>query len=371
MSSSGSILDKVLENKQAEELEQFDPAVILQLLFVELSEREQQVLTRRFGLTGVEPQTLELIGQEFGVTRERVRQIETGGIKKLRKVDASQGHLKQVESVLNQVLQQHGGVMEQEHLLDNVLDRHSESAHQRAILLFLIERLLSEKLDRFHHVEHYHASWKLVTTPEAEIEKILSRLIAVVEEHGEPVEEDLLVAKALEALDQEVHERIVRSHLRISRKLKQNIFGHWGKADWNSITPKRMNDKIFLVLKQTRQPLHFTDIAAKINELKFDHKTAYPATVHNELILDEKYVLVGRGIYALSEWGYEPGVVADVIARVLAKRTEPMTRDEIVAEVLRQRLVGKSTVHLALMNKDRFAKTDDGRFKLISDQPSA
>lgn len=362
MSGNESILDKVMENKQAEELYQFDPAAILQLLFSDLTEREQQVLTRRFGLSGEDAQTLEMIGQQFGVTRERVRQIETGGIKKLRKIDANRGHLKQVENVLHQVLHQHGGVMEQEHLLDNVLDHRRESAQQRAILVFLIERLLSEKLDRFHHAEHFHPSWKLVTADHSAVEKLLNQLVSVVESHGEPIEEELLIAKALEELDEDIHERIIRSHLRISRKLKQNIFGHWGKAGWNSITPKRMNDKIYLVLKHMGKPMHFTEIAEKINELAFDHKTAYPATVHNELILDEKYVLVGRGIYALAEWGYEPGVVADVISRVLEKRAEPMSREAIVEEVLKQRMVGKSTVHLALMNKDRFAKTDDGKF---------
>jgi hypothetical protein len=371
MSGNESILDKVMENKQAEELYQFDPAVILQLLFAELSDREQQVLSRRFGLAGGEPQTLEMIGQQFGVTRERVRQIETGGIKKLRKVDAASGHLKQVASVLHQVLHQHGGIMEQEHLLDSVLDHRSESEQHRAILVFLIERLLSEKLDRFYHTQHYHPSWKLPTTEESAIEKLLTQLIAVIEDHGEPVEEDQLVAKTLQAMGGDLHDRVVRSHLRISRSLKQNIFGHWGKIDWNSITPKRMNDKIYLVLKHVQKPMHFTEIAEKINELKFDHKTAYPATVHNELILDQKYVLVGRGIYALSEWGYEPGVVADVIARVLSKSSMPMTREQIVEDVLRQRMVGKSTVHLALMNKDRFAKTEDGRFILLSPETQA
>ena len=124
MSADGSILDKVMENKQAEELNSFDPAGILQSLFTELSEREQQVLSRRFGLDGKDAQTLEMIGQQFGVTRERVRQIETGSIKKLKKAELAGGHLKQVESVLHQVLHQHGGIMEQDHLLDNVLERY-------------------------------------------------------------------------------------------------------------------------------------------------------------------------------------------------------------------------------------------------------
>ncbi len=365
MSADGSILDKVLENKQAEELNSFDPTAILQWLFAELSEREQQVLTRRFGLDGKDAQTLEMIGQQFGVTRERVRQIETGSIKKLKKVDTASGHLKQVESVLNQVLSQHGGIMEQDHMLDSLLERYMTSETHRATVLFFIERLLSEKFDRFEHADHIHPSWKLVTADEKNVQSLVNTIVSLVEKRQEPVDEDALVEAVLDEVEAGLHDRVVRAHLRVAKQLKQNIFGHWGKAEWASITPKRMNDKIYLVLKHTKKPLHFTEIATKINELKFDHKTAYPATVHNELILDDKYVLVGRGIYALSEWGYEPGVVADVIERVLATAGGAMTRDAIVSEVLKQRMVGKSTVHLALMNKQRFEKMDDGRFAII------
>lgn len=369
------ILDKVLENKQAEDLNQFDALLVLQALFAELQEREQQVLSRRFGLAGEEPQTLEMIGKHFGVTRERVRQIETGSVKKLKKVLSVSNELKLVEQVLHQVLHQHGGVMEENHLLDSMLSERREERMHRAIVLFVIERLLSDKLDLFNHADHYHRSWKLVTVEQPTVESRVSKLVDLVKSHSEPVHEEDLVQKAVEHLD-EANERLVCGHLRIAKRLKQNIFGQWGLSEWTSITPKRMNDKIYLVLKHVKKPMHFTEIAQKINELGFDHKIAYPATVHNELILDEKYVLVGRGIYALSEWGYEPGVVSEVIRRVLERAAKPLTREEIVEKVLEQRLVGKSTVHLALMNKNHFAKRDDGLFILTEldeaagDQPS-
>jgi len=51
-----------------------------------LAENEQEILALRFGLNDREPQTLDNIGQKFGVTRERIRQIEAKSIEKLRKM---------------------------------------------------------------------------------------------------------------------------------------------------------------------------------------------------------------------------------------------------------------------------------------------
>jgi RNA polymerase primary sigma factor len=50
-----------------------------------LTESEQKILALRFGLDDNEPQTLDTIGQQFGVTRERIRQIEVKTLEKLRK----------------------------------------------------------------------------------------------------------------------------------------------------------------------------------------------------------------------------------------------------------------------------------------------
>lgn len=111
--------------------------------------------------------------------------------------------------------------------------------------------------------------------------------------------------------------------------------------------------------------MHFRKITDTINEIKFDGKKAHPATVHNELILDhDRYVLVGRGIYALKEWGYKPGVVADVITEILAQSPEPLARQEIIRRVLEKRLVKESTIILALMNKKRFKKNGQGTYQI-------
>jgi RNA polymerase primary sigma factor len=55
-----------------------------------LPERERQVIELRFGLRGHEPLTLEEVGRAFGVTRERIRQIETNTLKKLKQLPEAQ-----------------------------------------------------------------------------------------------------------------------------------------------------------------------------------------------------------------------------------------------------------------------------------------
>ena len=111
--------------------------------------------------------------------------------------------------------------------------------------------------------------------------------------------------------------------------------------------------------------MHFVEIANLINENKFDKKKANPATVHNELILDKKYVLVGRGIYALKEWGYQKGTVADVILEIMKEKQSPMSKQEVVDEVLKQRMVKKTTIHIALLNRKLFKKADNHKFYLV------
>lgn len=117
--------------------------------------------------------------------------------------------------------------------------------------------------------------------------------------------------------------------------------------------------------------MHFRDITTAINDTQFDHKRAYLPTIHNELILDPRFVLVGRGMYALTEWGYVRGVVADVIEQVL--RTHgPLTRAEVEAEVLKQRIVKPGTIYLSLTNKKRFLKNkQDGRYYLVQQKEGA
>ena len=185
----------------------------------------------------------------------------------------------------------------------------------------------------------------------------LSELFTAAEEPI-PLEEVLKQVSSLHS----VSEKEILAHLYLGQEFHYNPFGEWGISTWATIRPRRMADKIYLILKKHQEPMHFKDLADHINNYQFDHKKAHPPTVHNELILDKRFVLVGRGMYALREWGYQPGVVAEVIDRVFEKEQKPLTREEIIFGVMKERVVKPGTVYLALTDKSKYTKNADGTF---------
>ena len=84
--------------------------------------------------------------------------------------------------------------------------------------------------------------------------------------------------------------------------------------------------------------------------------------MHNELIKDARFVLIGRGIYALKSWGYQKGVVADIIEEILRKAGTPLAREQIIERVMKQRMVKKNTIIVGLSNKQKFQKTQDNKY---------
>lgn len=371
---TNSILDKVMELSSERELSSFSPVDIVSELFRNLSSREQDILRRRFGLHGKGNETLEEIGKGYNVTRERIRQIENTAIRNIKSGANFMDSVKPVELVVLDSLEKHGGIMAEDHLLEYLLETSGSEDSARSHLVFLLEKLTSDRIVRDEHSETVPV-WRVDF---ANWEKALATITAIgeiLESYKNPLPRSELLLKFKETpvyathlehfgFHEETMEPVV-AHIRMAKKFATNSFGEWGLSHWNTITPKRMGDKIYLVMKKHAEPLHFRDITEKINGAGFDAKRAYPPTVHNELILDERYVLVGRGIYALKEWGYIPGVVSDVIASILAE-SGPLSRDEIVDKVLEQRMVKKGTVYLALSNQGRFAKNGEGKYQMVA-----
>ena len=396
-----SILDQILTNQQAEAVAKLDSMEIINNLFNHLNEREKDVLTCRFGLQGDERETLEKIGNVHKLTRERIRQIEANSIKKLRLLQNLETYLIGFKKVISQLLEEHGGLMEKEYLFSNLANFSStDTKNKTADSLyknhydFLISKLLADEFEEINDSQHFKNSFKLKYQSLDHLEALTQGLLEKIKEAKRVFLTEELISLAKELLvyqeNQEKFQppnnldlslilenehfnensavinanKVIFSILKAAQMIEQNKYGHWGLDDWREIEPKTINDKIYLILKNYSKPLHFTKIAEKINQIKFDDKMANAATVHNELILDDKYILVGRGLYALKEWGYQKGTVSEVIKIILTKADKPLSREAIISQVLEQRLVRKATINLALMNNKKFEKLNDGSYQM-------
>lgn len=362
-----SILDQVITAKHLSNLASFNPHETLEGILAALTEREREIIKLRHGLSGYEKKTLEDIGKQYAITRERVRQIENSSLKKIIK-NFDETYLQEIEDITNGILSEHGGLMAEVNLIKELLTSSGYNDDNHSAVVFILGQLLKHRFQFIRENKDYFDHWK---TPESSVEfyeKAINEVLNIVENHGNTLAIDELLNKiqATEYYQQNENltDKVVLNFIYITKKLKSNPYEEWGLSHWSDISPKRMNDKIYLVLKKENRPMHFNEIAETINKMEFDHRQAYPATIHNELILDDKYVLVGRGIYALKEWGYKPGVVSDVIEEILRQSDRPLSKKEIVEEVLKHRMIKETTVTLALMNKNRFQKNENGKYSL-------
>jgi len=370
---TGSILDQIIATQQFSHRQNLKPRAILERLLDLLTEREREILWRRFGLSGGKPETLENIGKTFNVTRERVRQIERLAISKLNQNKEAQEIIKPLKQVVVEILESEGGASTEERFIKLLSDTLEEGS-TNAVRFFMTELLNDVVTTLGGDGTPFVLGWRLRVISVESIERLINNAQEIITSKGVPVSENDLIqqllGRRLSSPLQGILEdsSVIINLLQLSTLIKKNTFGEWGLKHWETINPKRMNDKIYLVLKKNGKPMHFREIVKLINDQGFDHKKAYAPTVHNELILDDKFVLVGRGIYALKEWGYKPGVVSEVMEAILKDHVEPMHRDQLVQEVLKQRLVKKGTVYLALTNKKKFTKLPDGRYTLANQQ---
>lgn len=334
----------------------FDTQALVKRLLAEVPERAREVLVLRFGLgTASRRETLEAIGERWSITRERVRQIEAAGIESIRNSKAFKESQAAFDELAGHIESQ--GAIVPEDVLLNALATDEKSKNRFRFLLVVGSAFFRER-----ETDDFYARWHVDHGTAEAVHKALTRLYQSLDD-AEVLSEGDIINRFLDELkdvnEAYQNEEILKRWLTISKTIAKNPLSEWGKAHAPAIRTKGIRDYAYLVIKQKGEPMHFGDVAKAIVDTF--NKKAHVATTHNELIKDSRFVLVGRGLYALAEWGFHPGVVRDVIREVLEK-LGPLSRDEIIKEVKKVRYVKDNTILVNLGDTRYFKRQKDGTY---------
>ncbi len=334
----------------------FKPKQVTKRILSNLPPRAYEVVVNRFGITeDGERKTLEAIGQKYGITRERVRQIENSALALIRKSEAFKNE-KAVFDELKKLMHTMGAIVSEQEFLNHL---SKDKIIQNNIHLYLT---LSDDFTKHKEDAHFKTRWSVDSDITEQVHKSLKNLFENLTD-DQLIPESELITRFLDEVkdlaEQYRNEEVAKRWLTISKTLSKNPLGEWGKSSSSSIKARGVKDYAFLMMRKHGSPMHFREVAKAVANT-FDKK-CHTATCHNELIKDPRFVLVGRGIYALSEWGYKSGVVRDVIKELL-KKNGGMTKEDIVDQVMKERYLKKNTILVNLQNTKYFKKNKAGLY---------
>lgn len=337
----------------------FKPKQSAKRLLSVLPERAKDVIIKRYGLgANTTKMTLDAIGKIYGITRERVRQIENYAIQNIRKSDAYKSEkttFEELESLIHSL----GGIVVEDDFLGSVSKDVSLQNHINFILV--IGDSFKKRKEDEHFKHRLHVNESVARQVEESLKKLYSSLT-----NEDLLPESEMISKFIthlgEVSEKYKNQEVMKRWLSISKSIGKNAIGEWGVAHSPNVKTKGMRDYAFLVIRKHGSPIHFREVAKQITQVF--KKKAHVATTHNELIKDPRFVLVGRGLYALKEWGYMSGVVRDVIKKIIEKNG-PLTKDEIIEKVLKERYVKDNTIMVNLQNQKHFKKDREGKYSIV------
>jgi hypothetical protein len=316
-------------------------------LLLNIMPRQKDVLENRYGLkTGVEL-TLAAIGNRYKITRERVRQIENLALRSIKNKNSQQEGLYQFVSSVSSVMEKYGGARRFDLLINDLRKLMAASLPEKTFsnkVEFLME--ISNKFNCSSDSNDYYPFWYLNNDDSQKAQSFVENLTGVLVAGGD--------------WQLELKNPLADNYVSLSKKLTFNNFGDFGLKDWAHINPKTARDWAYLILKKNKKPLHFSQLAKQISRYRKDKETNVQ-TVHNELIKDGRFVLVGRGIYALKEFDLMAGTCREVIAQIL-KKHGPQNSKSLVKLVKTERDFKENTLILNLQNRSSFVRLNDGRY---------
>jgi len=328
-------------------------------VLTDVPKRTRDILSRRFGVyKGGKPsekETLENIGKDYGITRERVRQVEKKGLDTLRrspKFSELEGALLKIKYFIDE-----NGGLKREDVLES---RLAPRTNYQSYLLFLLE--LGDMFSYKYDTPSFYSFWETQEEAEKIARKINDFFVKILKEEKRLFgKEEILETGRREAkkfFKKDFKENYILSYVEVSKEIEENPFGEYGLFSWPEVNPKGVRAKAYLVLKKEGRPIHFKELSRIIEEEL--NSPTHVSTLHNELIKDQNFILVGRGMYALKEWGYKKGTVRDIIEDALKSKGE-LSKQEIVQKVKEQRLIKESTI---ILNLRHFERTKEGKYTI-------
>ena len=321
-----------------------------------LDSRSQEIIKRRFGLGQEKREPLQAIGNDHNITRERVRQIENHALSDIK---AKKDVLKPVSDLLYSEFKKRAGVAKE----DSILSELGGNKYKNHVFFLLT---IGDPFYRFKETDRLYTFWT--------INKIMFNLIQEIEKN---ILQQLFLAKRLVDLNEikmplnlekEIPYDKLPYFIEISKNILRDQEGYYGLSQWPELNPRGIRDKIYVILKKKQSPLHFKQLADEVNKFSSSlgqSKTVSYQSVHNELIKDERFILIGRGIYALKNLGYKPGPAKKLIAEIIQKAKRPLSKKEIVKMVKKISWIKESTIISNLNNKKLFSKSKEGKYFLI------
>ena len=336
----------------------FKPKQVTKRITAHLHDRASDVIMNRFGLTTeAERKTLEEIGKKYNITRERVRQIEDAALNSIKKSEAYKTEQAVFEE-LKQLIHSLGAIVAEHDLLSHI---SNDKATQNHIHFYLV---LGDAFKKHREDDSFNSRWSVDDEMAIKVHDSLKKLYVSLKDE-DLVPETEMIRKFFDQMkdiaDQFKNEEIAKRWLRMSKNISKNPLGEWGKATSPNIHTRGIKDYAFLVMRRHGSPMHFREVADAITKT-FGKKTHY-ATCHNELIKDSRFVLVGRGMYALADWGYKTGIAREVIRDIL-KREGPLSKEDVVEKVMKERYFKKNTILVNIQNPKYFKKNKNGLYTL-------
>jgi DNA-directed RNA polymerase delta subunit/uncharacterized tellurite resistance protein B-like protein len=331
-------------------------------------EREWDVLVRRIGLEGHPIETLQDIADSYAVSRERVRQLESRGKRKIRSfllrgeldrqqahpavVDLSEKILGAIQAALVEYVSPLSGYVRS---LETNL---GWSIYSSQGLFSLFEEWASVSHDssqdcQFVFREHDHSQVKAFNSAMKAARQYLSSLPC-----------GARLAELVEGVS-EFEPRLrcsVEQCVMLAPQIERHQDGSF-LAPFHSLT--RAN-QAFRILHDEGKPVHFRELADKVNARLDDEYRVEANNLRNQLVADDRFQPVGRsGEWSLTQWEHvETGSILEVIEKILTESEAEMSVAELTEAVQSQRTCSDHSILAYLCTEERFLRTGPDSYTL-------